>query len=147
MYNIYNAQLPACWTFPALQRPQCMGFTHGWQWFKVLLTHKYIGNQTVRFYFSLKGLMEGLNKLCLSIYLRPWISKHAWANSIAASRSRPGGHSHWKGVWGCAAIMTPFFQASRRSLAYQFTVNARSCAPCFHFLEIFCIFSHDLAKF
>ena len=32
--------------------------------------------------------MEGLNKLCLSIYLRPWISKHAWANSIAASRSR-----------------------------------------------------------
>ena len=23
--------------------------------------------------------MEGLNKLCLSIYLRPWISKHAWA--------------------------------------------------------------------
>ena len=48
--------------------------------------------------------MEGLNKLCLSIYLRPWISKHAWANSIAASRSRSklktqnpkpkGDHSH-----------------------------------------------------
>ena len=56
--------------------------------FKVLLTHKHNGIQTLRFYFSLKGLMEGLNKLCLSIYLRPWISKHAWANSIAASRSR-----------------------------------------------------------
>ena len=36
----------------------------------------------------------------------------------------PGGHSHWKGVWGCAAVMTPFFQASRRSLAHQFTLNA-----------------------
>ena len=35
-----------------------------------------------------------------------------------------GGHSHWKGVWGCAAVMTPFFQASRRSLAHQFTLNA-----------------------
>ena len=35
-----------------------------------------------------------------------------------------GGHSHMKGVWGCAAVMTPFFQAIRRSLAYQFTVNA-----------------------
>ena len=33
----------------------------------VLLTHKHIGTQAVRFYFSLtevKGLMEGLNKLC-----------------------------------------------------------------------------------
>ena len=33
----------------------------------VLLTHKHIGTQGVRFYFSLtgvKGLMEGLNKLC-----------------------------------------------------------------------------------
>ena len=32
----------------------------------VLLTHKHIGTQAVRFYFSLtgvKGLMEGLNKL------------------------------------------------------------------------------------
>ena len=34
----------------------------------VLLTHKHIGTQAVRFYFSLtgvKGLMEGLNKLYL----------------------------------------------------------------------------------
>ena len=34
-----------------------------------------------------------------------------------------GGHSHWKEVWGCAVVMTPFFHAIRRSLAYQFTVN------------------------
>ena len=37
----------------------------------VLLTHKHIGTQTVRFYFSLtevNGLMEGLNKLCLCPY-------------------------------------------------------------------------------
>ena len=34
------------------------------------------------------------------------------------------GHSHFKRVWGCAAVMTPFFQAIRCSLAYQFTVNA-----------------------
>ena len=42
-----------------------------------------------------------------------------------------GAHSHWKGVWGCAAVMTPFFQASRRSLAYQFTVNAPFLRPPF----------------
>ena len=42
-----------------------MGFTHGWQWFSPI-THKHNGIQTVRFNFSLKGLMEGLNKLCLS---------------------------------------------------------------------------------
>ena len=42
-----------------------------------------------------------------------------------------GGHSHWKGVWGCAAVMTPFFQASCRSLAYQFTVNAPLLWPPF----------------
>ena len=29
-----------------------------------------------------------------------------------------------KGVWGCAVVMTPFVQAIRRSLAYQFTLNA-----------------------
>ena len=58
----------------------------------------------------------------------------------------PGGHSHWKGVWGCAAVMTPFFQASRRSLAHHFTSMHHSCAPCFQFLENFCIFNHVLAK-
>ena len=50
-----------------------------------------------------------------------------------------GGHSHWKVVWGCAAIMTPFLQASRRSLAYQFTINAPlMCSPfAFFFLIAF----------
>ena len=41
----------------------------------------------------------------------------------------PGGHSHWKGVWGCAAVMTFFFQASYRSLAHQITVNAPLLCP------------------
>ena len=36
-----------------------------------------------------------------------------------------GGHSHMKGVWGVLRSWPPgFFQAIRRSLAYQFTVNA-----------------------
>ena len=51
----------------------------------------------------------------------------------------PGGHSHWKGVWGCAAVMTPFFQASRRSLAYQFTANAPLLCP---LISIFRTFLH-----
>ena len=50
-----------------------------------------------------------------------------------------GGHSHWKGVWGCAAVMTPFFQASRRSLAHQFTVNVPLSCP---LLSIFRKFLH-----
>ena len=46
----------------------------------VLLTHKHIGTQAVRLSLTgVKGLMEGLNKLFMSMYLRPWISKHAWA--------------------------------------------------------------------
>ena len=49
----------------------------------VLLTHKHIGTQAVRFYFSLtgvKGLMEGLNKLCfMSMSMNIQGSKHAWA--------------------------------------------------------------------
>ena len=40
-----------------------------------------------------------------------------------------GGHWSRKGVWGCAVVMTPFFQASRRSLAYQFTINALLMCP------------------
>ena len=51
----------------------------------------------------------------------------------------PGG-GHWprKGVWGCAAVMTPFFQASRRSLAYQFTIIAPFlCPPFSNFRKFF----------
>ena len=49
----------------------------------------------------------------------------------------PGGHSHWKGVWGCAAVTTPFFQTSHRSLAYQFTVNAPLLCPLFSIFRKF----------
>ena len=57
-----------------------------------------------------------------------------------------GGHSHWKGVWRCTAVMTPIFQASRRSLANHFTVNVPLLWPRFLFLGNFWIFSHVLAK-
>ena len=66
----------------------------------------------------------------------------------APTRLNPGG-GHWprKGVWGCAAVMIPFFQATRRSLAYQFIIiaplyNARH----FQILEKFSIFSLVLVK-
>ena len=55
--------------------------------------------------------------------------------------TNPGGHLHWKVVQGCSAVMTPFFQASRRSLAYQFTINAPLMCPNFQFLDKCCIFS------
>ena len=49
-----------------------------------------------------------------------------------------GGHWPRKGVWGCAAVMTPFFQASRRSLAYQFTIIAPLlCSSFSNFRKIF----------
>ena len=51
-----------------------------------------------------------------------------------------GGGGHWprKGVWGCAAVMTPFFQASRRSLAYQFIIIVPLlCPPFSNFRKIF----------
>ena len=51
----------------------------------------------------------------------------------------PGG-GHWprKGVWGCATVMTPFFQATRRSLAYQRTIIAPLlCPPFSNFRKIF----------
>ena len=53
------------------------------------------------------------------------------------SMKRPGGHSHWKGVWGCAAVMIPFFQASRRSSAYQYTVYAPLLCPLFSIFRKF----------
>ena len=59
-------------------------------------------------------------------------------NKIALTGAQAqGGHSHWKGVWGCAAVMTPFFQTSHRSLAYQFTVNAPCLCPLFSIFRNF----------
>ena len=43
--------------------------------------------------------------------------------------TEPGGHYHWKVVRGCAAVMTTYFQASWRSLAYQFTIKALLVCP------------------
>ena len=42
--------------------------------------------------------------------------------------------------------MTPFFQASQRSLAYQFTTNVPLMCPPFSIFRQFCIFSLVLAK-
>ena len=66
------------------------------------------------------------------IYAPPYFPCNgAWRHStnsttecIILTLQPPGGHSHWKGVWGCAMVMTPFFQVSCRSLASQFTINA-----------------------
>ena len=58
--------------------------------------------------------------------------------NINTLRNPGGGHWPRKGVWGCAAVMTPFFQASRRSLAYQFTIIAPLlCPPFSNFRKIF----------
>ena len=73
-------------------------------------------------------------------------SKPIWVAKLTVKKGSGGGHSHWKGVWWCAAVMTPFFQASRRSLAHQFIVNAPLLCPLFQFVENFCIFNHVLAK-
>ena len=60
----------------------------------------------------------------------------------------PGGgeQSHWKGVWGCAAVMTPFFRPVTAPYPTNLLSMRRSCALCFQFLENFCIFSLVLAK-
>ena len=51
-----------------------------------------------------------------------------------------GGHSRWKGVRGCAAVMTPFFRASHSSLAHQFTVNVPLLCPLFSIFRKFLLF-------
>ena len=57
--------------------------------------------------------------------------------AFSCTSESSGGHSHWKGVWGCAAVMTPFFQASRRSLAHQFTLNVPLLCPLFSIFRKF----------
>ena len=58
------------------------------------------------------------------------VQKHLLGHNYVKEES-PGGHWPRKGVWGCAAVMTPFFQASQRSLAYQFTIIASLLWPPF----------------
>ena len=62
-----------------------------------------------------------------------WFSTAFAILSTSCMIAIPGGGGHWprKGVWGCAAVMTPFFQATRRSLAYQFTIIAPLLCPPF----------------
>ena len=107
-----NAPHPACQTFSAPAKTAVHGI-YPWLTMSyngtVLLTHKHIGTQAVRFYFSftgVKGLMEGLNKLCLC----PCTWDHEYPrmhglSSISASWSRSklknykntkpmGDHSH-----------------------------------------------------
>ena len=62
---------------------------------------------------------------------------HRKYESLILGRDPGGGHSHWKGVWGCAAVMTPIFQDSRRSLARQYTVNAPLLCPLFSIFRKF----------
>ena len=63
-----------------------------------------------------------------------------WPIFISRGFSARGGHLHWKRVWGCAAVMTPFFQTSNRSLAYQSRGGysdlewVRMCGPEFQLL-------------
>ena len=67
-----------------------------------------------------------------------WVTIHHHDTNITR-----GGHWPREGVWGCAAVMTPFFQTSRRSLAYQFTIIApllgwkkKSCLVVLHRLPL-----------
>ena len=53
------------------------------------------------------------------------------------------GDSHWKGVWRCAAVMAPFFQAIRRSL----TVNVPLWLPFLMFYKIFAFSAMFWPKF
>ena len=47
---------------------------------------------------------------------------------------------HWKIVRVCAPVMTPFFQASRHSLVYQFPINGPLMCPTFSNSSKICIF-------
>ena len=74
-------------------------------------------------------------KVRIGVYLKEILY---WLTLVALySAPGGGGHSHWKGVWGCAAVMTPFFQASCRSLAHQFTLNAPLLCPLFSIFRKF----------
>ena len=59
---------------------------HGWQWLSPTNTKTY-WNSDCNIYFSLKlGLMEGFNKLCLSIYFRPWTDEYPSMHGLIQSQ-------------------------------------------------------------
>ena len=76
-------------------------------------------------------------KFCSLAPILALCAGHPHSQKVECPLSHRGGHSHWKGVWGCAAVMTPFFQASRRSLAHQFTLNAPLLCPLFSIFRKF----------
>ena len=125
----------ACRTFTALQRPQYMEFTYGWQWFSPI-THKHNGIQTVRFNFPLKGLMKGLNKLCLSNVhvletMNTQSSMHG-PSSIVAFRCKlknlefqtNGGSLTWYAP--TVTPLTPYFNPLHQLKTHVFT---KKCSP------------------
>ena len=57
-----------------------------------------------------------------------------WVGNKAENTCR-GANLHWKVIWGCATVTTPFFQASWHFLAYQFTLNAPLMCPAFSILR------------
>ena len=66
---------------------------------------------------------------------------------LAVTMPGEGGTQIGKGYGDVLRSWPPFLQASRCSLAYQFTVNAPLLWPPFSILRIFfCIFSHILEK-
>ena len=63
----------------------------------VLLTHKHIGIQNVRFNFSLKGLMKGLNKLYLSnAHVLETMNTQACMGEVQSWQVGPGASSSTK---------------------------------------------------
>ena len=87
------------------------------------------------------GLTQIGNVLCLACHMKLntfWRDESLLKILLLLKGDFPRGHWPRKGVWGCVAVMTPFFQASRRSLAYQFTIIAPLwCPPFSNFRKIF----------
>ena len=65
---------------------------------------------------------------CMGVPLRPKLEELDLSSHDSPTL---GGHWPRKGVWVCAEVMTPFFQASRRSLAYQFYYQCAAHMPPF----------------
>ena len=78
------------------------------------------------------------------MYSNPSFLSVPWTVGLTSCKTRGGGALALESGTGCAAVMTPFFQASWRSLAYQFTGNAPlMCPPIFNFWKYFAFSSLD----
>ena len=118
----------------------------------VLLTHKHIGTQAVRFYFSLSGVKrvdEGLNKLCLCpcTWDHEYQSMHG-LSSISASWSRQGPSSRTPNQWGNHSHMVhtdchtfdPLFSPQHQPKTHVFTKNCHPKSYFFHCPEFWKFF-------